>query len=86
MKESALAKIEREMVELVDPPYVPDVYLMTTTVAVKLRSAVPAAEQKKGVVNSLYGIAYEEYPTLTQVHQRMIELKSRGKRVAVVCE
>jgi hypothetical protein len=83
-----------EMVALVKqmedlrPKDLPDVYIMTTAVLLKVRAALeeskPWQEHRSLWPESIYGIPMEHYATDVQVTRRYLELKEQGKQPCLV--
>lgn len=70
------------------PTNVPDVYVMTTAAFRLIRDEVckDASPATKFDPLAMFGIPIEHYVTLREVHERCLELRDSGKRVALVCQ
>lgn len=71
------------------PTDVPDVYVMTTAAFRLIRDEVSKDMQPSPLPFdsvAMFGIPIEHYPTLREVHERCLELRDAGKRVALVCQ
>lgn len=69
---------------------IPDVLLMTKKAEACLRLAIPSA---KTVFDpdgfgfmGIYGIPFESFETLQEMHFRALELQCKGVRLALICE
>ena len=76
------------------PDDVPDVYVMTYGAEQKLRDHFKTDRQPGAVghpsdgffADRVFGIPFESYRTLAEVHKRVLELRDEGKKVAMVCQ
>jgi hypothetical protein len=73
------------------PDDVPDVYVLTNTVKMKLLEYFEENEEIPHPLDGfcldrLCGIPFESYETLHECQQRAFKLRADGKNVALVCE
>jgi len=77
-----------KQIEALRPKDLPDVYVMTTAVFIKVRAALadskPWTEHRTLWAESVYGIPLEHYATFTQVTRRYLDLKEQGKQPCLV--
>jgi hypothetical protein len=75
------------------PDDVPDIYVMTFGAERKLREHFQTDEQPGAMgrppdgfwADRVCGIPFEAYGTLQECHNRVLELRDEGKKVALVC-
>jgi len=70
------------------PTDVPDVYVMTTGAFLLIRDEAIKSAPCATVFDpsTMFGIPIEHYATLREVHERCLQLRDAGKRVALVSQ